>query len=543
MRLVLASCALLAVVIDLIRLESPVSLQNAILCLYTLYSVVLYLWIRRRAPLELPFDRWGHWVDVGWYALLVLLRSDTDSIFFLGFLFPILVASFRWGFAAGLRVAIVSAIIFASIGFAATLQGTLGDLARFLLRPAYLLVIGYMMAYWGGFELDLKRRLALLKDVSLLSNPRFGVDPTICSLIERLRQFYSADNCLLIVSDFATHQHFLYRNSRSSTTANCCEPVEEGLVNLLLALPQQHAALYNGRSRFWSHLWSHRASGNHYACDAATGAEVPLSEDALSMLAATLEAATFISVPFNGGGTIGRLYLMAGERLFESSDLHFLIQVVENIRPVIQNIRLVDRLASDAAEEERLRIARDLHDSIIQPYIGLQLAINALQRKLMDGDGKIVEDVQRLNQLTVDAISDLRGYVRGLRTPGSQEGSLLPAVRRFTTRFSQATDISVEVQALGDLAVSDRLSAQVFQMVAEGLSNIRRHTTAEHATIKLARQDGHLTLRIENESAEGSNPADFTPRSISERATALGGSAHIEQTPSGFTTVVVSIPL
>lgn len=555
MRLVLASWAMLAILIDVVerrRSDVPVSPEYIVLCLYTLYSALLYLSTRRpRASAESPLERWAHWVDVGWYALLVLVGGGANSIFFLGFLFPILVASFRWGFAAGLRVAIVSAIVFSLIGFASALQGTLVELGLFLLRPIYLLVLGYMMAYWGGFELELKRRLSLLKEVSTLSNPRFGVDQTICSLIERLRQFYEADNCLLIMKDEATQKHLLFRTSQGGgATAACGEPIEEGLADVLQLLPQGYAAIYNGRDQFWS--FQH--TGRRYAYDTATGDEVPLSEDMVSRTAATLDAGSFVSVPFSGGGSgplgknsrsreAGRLYLTGRERIFESSDLQFLTQVVENIIPVIQNIRLVDRLASDAAEEERMRIARDLHDSVIQPYIGLQMAIAAFQRKFSDGDEKYAADVQRLEQLTADAITDLRRYVRGLRNPGSHEGSLLPAIRRFTARFSQATNIAVDVETSGDLDVSDRLSAQVFQMVAEGLSNIRRHTTAEHATINVARRDGHLILRVENDCAEGSQPVDFTPRSISERASTLGGSARVEQTPAGATAVVISIPL
>jgi signal transduction histidine kinase len=59
----------------------------------------------------------------------------------------------------------------------------------------------------------------------------------------------------------------------------------------------------------------------------------------------------------------------------------------------------------------------------------------------------------------------------------------------------------------------------------------------------VARRDGHLILRVENDCAEGSQPVDFTPRSISERASTLGGSARVEQTPAGATAVVISIPL
>jgi hypothetical protein len=65
----------------------------------------------------------------------------------------------------------------------------------------YLLVLGYMIAYWGGNEIKLKRRLKLLKEINLLANPRFGVSETIGALLERLRALYQADDCWLIISD------------------------------------------------------------------------------------------------------------------------------------------------------------------------------------------------------------------------------------------------------------------------------------------------------------------------------------------------------
>jgi signal transduction histidine kinase len=101
---------------------------------------------------------------------------------------------------------------------------------------------------------------------------------------------------------------------------------------------------------------------------------------------------------------------------------------------------------------------------------------------------------------------------------------------------------SVDVEAAADLHCNDRLAAEVFQMVAEGLSNIRRHTQATQAKIGLLRRNGYLVLRVENEGAPVTSPELFTPRSITERAAALGGQVLVERTDEG-TAVVVEIPL
>jgi signal transduction histidine kinase len=75
--------------------------------------------------------------------------------------------------------------------------------------------------------------------------------------------------------------------------------------------------------------------------------------------------------------------------------------------------------------------------------------------------------------------------MRGLRGSSGEESGLVPAVRRFATKFAETTCLNVHVDAAHDLKVNDRLAAELFQMVAEGLSNIRRHTHATQATIKM----------------------------------------------------------
>jgi signal transduction histidine kinase len=75
-------------------------------------------------------------------------------------------------------------------------------------------------------------------------------------------------------------------------------------------------------------------------------------------------------------------------------------------------------------------------------------------------------------------------------------------------------------------------------MIVEGLSNIRRHTQSERAFIGLECQDGRIIMRIEN---DGSAPKPFNPRSISERAEALGGRAYVETFGDYGTSVIVEV--
>jgi signal transduction histidine kinase len=258
-----------------------------------------------------------------------------------------------------------------------------------------------------------------------------------------------------------------------------------------------------------------------------------------------LDASAFLAVPLRyGSAAEGRLYLTSAERhVFDETDIDFLVQVINHFTPMIENIRLVDRLASDAAEVERRRIMLDIHDSVIQPYIGLQLGLTAIDQKLAAGDANVRGDIQLLVEQIGNVVTNLRGYMHGLKRIAQPEDTLLPSVRRFAVTFTATTGIAVDVVAMGNIHINDRLAAALFQMVIEGLSNVRRHTPAMQATIVFARRENSVVLRIEDISVNGWKSAPFTPRSITERATALGGQVHVARRDDGGSNVIVEIPL
>lgn len=534
-RLALATLALLVIVLDPTVVAQHLVFPLTILSGYLLYSAVLYVLVRQGRGWALV--AFAYWIDVGWYVVLIGCSQGSHSIFFPFFFFAILTAAFRWGFAAGWQVTLISAFLFTVVGLVMAPSSPEVAWSRLLLRPVCLLGLGYMIAHWGGSENLSKQRLALLRDVTTLANPRFGVDHTVRSLLEHLRTFYNADIALLSLHDPRTGTCKIHQVMRHDGQVHAArEETSHKLLELFSTLPVQQAWLAQYCRRLWP-PWQ-----THYTF---TGYDLAAGERLLATAKLqTLMPVPCITVPISyRGATVGRLCLAASYPIaFVQSDLAFLLQVIEHTMPSLENIRLVDRLASEAAEAERQRIARDIHDSIIQPYIGLQMGLEAARQKLLAGRDDALSDVERLLQLTTLSITDLRRYVHGLKDGIEPEDGLLPAVQRYVKTFAEATGITIEVEATEKLSINDRLAAEVFQMLVEGLSNVRRHSSSTWAKIYVACHGNLLTLRIDN-AASTDGLASFTPRSLSERAVALGGMLQVTSPAAGITAVLITIPL
>lgn len=553
MRLVLAVSALLIIFIDPSEPNRLVLQTYLALILYTGYSgtlYLLYLYGSEWADKILPVS---YWLDVGWYILLIALSSGTSSIFFFFFFFAILNASFTKGFSAGLKVTLISFISFTVIGFLTSPGGQNFELNRFLLRPIYLTVLGYMIAYWGGYEIKIRRRLALLKEISVNANPRFGAERTIRIVTKLLRRFYQADECFLLMREEATGEVVFYTSDQTGVRETKTSSLAAANISeKIFSLPENRAVVYGIKKG-----WLGAFDKNYFAVDLNGEENVRVETDELfEKIAEKLDARSYLTVPVrHRGETIGRIFLSDRKPdAFEQTDVEFLLQAVDQFMPIVENIRLIDDLALSAAAEERKMIARDIHDSIVQPYIGLQLAVDSVLQLLDKTKDKATGDsgenetlpvvekrIRRLRKLTETGIDDLRGYIRGLAKPRGRETNLLPALRRFSEKFTAATGISIKIKFSDDIQIPDRLASELFQIVVEGLSNVRRHTTAKRARIDISSGDNSVLLAIENDRNHN-DKTDFMPRSISERVRALGGVLEIGQDQKK-TIVRIEIPL
>src|SRR5262249_14444935 len=159
---------------------------------------------------------------------------------------------------------------------------------------------------------------------------------------------------------------------------------------------------------------------------------------------------------------------------------------------------------------ERRRIALDVHDGVVQSYIGLQMGLEAVRHKLRMGSADVAHDIDCLLHLTKDELARLRQMVQGLKSGGERLSGLVPAVRRFGLKSTAATGIRGQVRTKGELHVNDRLAAEAFHIGAEGLSNIRRHTQATTASISFVQNNSRLNIQIRNDGVEGETFMPFT---------------------------------
>jgi signal transduction histidine kinase len=545
LRLKLAVAALL--IIYLIPSEPGNQARLSIYCLaaYAIYSFAVFLVARRTVNFSPAVMQSLVVADLVWYTALTFVSSGMHGLYFF-YLFAVIVASSRGGAVFGFLVTVISCFLCITVGLMASPPGPF-DQTRFVMRPLAVLGLGYILSYWGGAELALKRKLILLKELSLAANPRFGVDWTIELILRRLMHFWDASYCLILLA----HDTGLHLYLVSSDEPNRCQTVRvQGQSDIpFIDIADSAAVVYNDRPRVWpgGPAYSSYDAGTH----AITPRELPPGE----ALAEFLNARSFVGVPLHYRERLrGRILVSSTRsRAFNVGDAVFLQQVANQIMPVIENIRLVERLASDASEEERNRIARSVHDRVIQPYYGLQIGLKALQSVLKNGhngdsaaatpEKKPAVLLEELMTMTSEGIDELRQYVSGLKQSRVNGTHLSDSIRRFASKFENATGIHVKVvDETGGFVGNDRLTAEMFQMAAEALSNVHRHTHARSARVALSLEGNAVRLQVENELAGADEPARFTPGSISDRAEALGGTTEV-RSEKGRTVLRVEVPL
>lgn len=461
-----------------------------------------------------------YWIDIAWYGLIIWASGGTASPFFSFFFYAILASSFRHGFDAGAKLTLGSVGVVAVSVLAA--QG-LAALQILLLRATFVLALGYMVAFWGGLAVDQRRRLALLRDVSRLSNPRFGVQHTLDSLMEKILRFYGGASCVLLMQDSherwtmstAHHPRSGRAISRSRPDADDIQPLlalAEGAV--LYQAPPRHFGLFTLGSATALRLGSGARDWHQ------TGAE------ACGHVADLLDSDGFVSVSLPLRKGAGRIFV-TGVR-FKRGDASFLKHIVQQAFPVIETIDLLDRLASEAAFRERQTIARDLHDSTIQPYIGLRHAVAAIRSQAGE-DSPVAPELDRLVEMCSGVIGDMRDFAQRFRSGRQEEPELLIALRRQLRQVETFYGLDVMLEMHAESTINDRMAAEVFQIVTEGISNICKHTRARTAGVVVEEAGGALAIDIFNPAAvAGQAPAPFVPRSIAERVQGLGGQLEVE---------------
>jgi hypothetical protein len=223
MRVVLGTSALLISVLSNTETRPWALPVDVALVLYSLYGLVLYHLSVRRNPVAA--HKLIAWLDLLWYLPLIAFAGAGNGTFYYFFFFSIVVASFNWGLNEGLRLTLASAIICTLVGILNAPRNSPWQHNNVMLAPIGLLTFGYLIARWGGYHTALKNRFRLLKEVTAVSNPRYGIDRTIKAILESTRAFYDAEACLLVIPGKpGVESYLLYRVTRGTTPSRSAPP-------------------------------------------------------------------------------------------------------------------------------------------------------------------------------------------------------------------------------------------------------------------------------------------------------------------------------
>jgi signal transduction histidine kinase len=317
------------------------------------------------------------------------------------------------------------------------------------------------------------------------------------------------------------------------------QEITETTAKELLTLPNSLAVAYeNPRARSLMNF------NKYIAYDINTLEPTDRYRSECVTLSSLFDDESFISVPYQQQGvTSGRIYLLADNRVFDRSDVAFTMQVAAVLSSVVENMQLIENLIEEAGGQERHRISLDVHDTTIQPYIALTLALDALSREFKSNN-QLTEKIGEIINMANMTIQDLRSYKDNLREKSLMRGDfLISAVKNQAERLLRFYDIHVEVKGTVDPNLTGRIAEAALQIIREGLSNILRHTSAKKAFVSIQSTDTHLQIKIGNETISPSTPKRFKPKSIYERALSLNGEALVESNAEGYTVVCVTIPL
>src|SRR5215210_3039173 len=204
------------------------------------------------------------------------------------------------------------------------------------------------------------------------------------------------------------------------------------------------------------------------------------------------------------------------------------------------------RLVLRAQEEERRRVARDLHDEVNQALTAILLRLEALA---YDSPPERAQEVAELKRLANQAMEELIGLARQLRPAALDDHGLVSAIEAQLKLFGERSGVRTSMVARGDATSldNDRQTA-VYRVAQEAMTNAGRHSSASEVDIELAVEDGGATeLHIWDDGcgfdpAERSGEGGLGLTGMAERARLVGGELDVRSAPGAGTSITLRLP-
>ena len=563
-RVFLAVSALVAVRMDPTELGySPAA--YGLLGFYMGNSILILMLLRRRQQSTASFRVLVHAADVVWPAFISVFAEGPRSPFFLFFVFVLAAAAYRWGLWETLGTAASEVALLWGESFLlhhilltpgrglpwhllAGLRVNVSEFEpkRLFMLSVYLLVMGLLLGYLAEQQKYLRAEKAVVTDILAKVRVEAGLTGTLQQIFGEVIAMYGAARLVVAAQETHSHKIFLGEMQRARGAPQeflWLDSSPRDSETYLYDFPGDVCyAVSNGNRRSAVVLDGH---GNQLSVETTE----PLGE-----LKTVQPFQSVIAVSFLFGGEWkGRVFLFdpswRGEKLEE---LRFLLDLVRQVGPAVYNVYLLHRLRRRAGAAERARVARELHDGAVQSLIAVEMQVDVLRRQA-NADGPIGGELGRIQGLLREEVLKLRELMQQMKAIDVDAQKLLGVLHDTVERFQRETGISARFVAdVEELDMPQKICRELVRIVQEGLVNVRKHSRARHALIRLGSSDSQWSLVLEDDGQGFPFSGRFTqhqldeigkgPMIIKERVRLIAGELTVESTSGQGTRLEITIP-
>jgi signal transduction histidine kinase len=246
---------------------------------------------------------------------------------------------------------------------------------------------------------------------------------------------------------------------------------------------------------------------------------------------ALLGAALVLAAPWLTRGAAS-LDLALGRALLQPSGAEALARRVESLSASRAGV-------VDAADAERRRIERNLHDGTQQRLVSLAMNLGMTRAALRDGPPEIRQAVADAQEEAKQALAELRSFIRGLHPAVLDELGLDAALSGIAARSPVPVRLTVDVRHRPPAAVE----TVAYFVVSEALSNVARHAVATGAEVVVRQRRGELLVSVTDDGCGGADPRRGTGlRGLRQRAESVDGTLRIDSPAGGPTSILAVLP-
>jgi signal transduction histidine kinase len=209
------------------------------------------------------------------------------------------------------------------------------------------------------------------------------------------------------------------------------------------------------------------------------------------------------------------------------------------LRTRVDDLRDARQRILAAADEERRRIERDLHDGAQQRLVAVTLTLRLAESRLVSDPASAAQLLAQAREEAQLAIDELRELARGIHPALLSDRGLRAALEALATR----APVPVQISGVPPDRLRERVEACAYFVTAEALTNVAKYANATEAFVELSLEDGCLRLQVRDDGVGGADPSGGGLRGLRDRVEAVDGHLELDSPPDGGTTLTVEIPV